>query len=152
VSGVKRLYRTGQYEGSWTWFEAAIIRDSCMGTQCQGMPNSKLRELVTQVVCKLRDGDTEDPNSELMIVKSPNDENSHTWTIQRNKRASEEYQLYTVIWTEELEEEAADESILMAETGRGLGRGFVKSLKMDDRIAVMARAQVSLSYLIIVLG
>lgn len=46
----------------------------------------------------------------------------------------------------EEEEEATDESISLNESGRGLGRGFVRSLKMNDRIAVMARAQVSLCF------
>ena len=82
------------------------------------------------------------PNPEVVTVKTPDDENSDTWNIQRNERANEIYQLHTVVWTEE-EEETDDESILMNETGRGLGRGFVRSLMKEDRIAVMARAQVS---------
>lgn len=65
------------------------------------------------------------------------------WTIQRNKPRVREPQLHTVIWMEELED-GADELILMKETGRGLGKGFVRSLKMNDRIAVMAGAKVSL--------
>jgi hypothetical protein len=68
---------------------------------------------------------------------------SNMWTIQRNKPRTRELQLHTVTWIEELEDEV-DESILMKETGRGLGRGFVRSLKMNDRIAVMAGAKVSL--------
>jgi hypothetical protein len=81
------------------------------------------------------------PHPEVVTVKPPDDENSDTWNIQRNERADEEFQLHTVVWTEE--EEAVDESALMNETGRGLGRGFVKSLMKEDRIAVIARAQVS---------
>ena len=82
------------------------------------------------------------PNPEVVTVNTPDDENSDTWTIQRNERANGEFQLHTVVWTEE-EEEVDDESIVMNETGGGLGRGFVRSLMKEDRIAVMARAQVS---------
>ena len=91
------------------------------------------------------------PHCEVVTVKTPNDQYSDTWNIQRNKRAAtitpkRNFELHAVVWTEE--EEAADESILMDETGRGSGRGFVKSLMKDDRIAVMARAQVSVGILI----
>ena len=82
------------------------------------------------------------PNPEVVTVKTPDDENSDVWNIQRNERANKEFQLHTVVWTEE-EEEVDDESILMNETGRGLGRGFLRSLMKEDRIAVIARAQVS---------
>jgi hypothetical protein len=76
---------------------------------------------------------------------------SNMWTIQRNKAQDREawkrktitWEHNTVIWMKEPEDEA-DESILMKETGRGLGKGFVRSLKMNDRIAVMAGAKVSL--------
>jgi hypothetical protein len=89
--------------------------------------------------------DTRYPNPEVITVKTPDDENSDTWDIQRNERANQEFQWHTVVWTEEEEEEEADdnESILNNnDNGRGLGRGFVKSLMKEDRIAVMARAQV----------
>ena len=91
--------------------------------------------------------DEKNPNPEVVTVKTPNDENSDRWNIQRNERANKEYQLHTVVWTEE--EEADDEPTLMNETGRGLGRGFVRSLMKEDRIAVMARAQVSWSFVFI---
>ena len=89
------------------------------------------------------EGDNNDGECEVVTVKTPDDKNSDTWQIQRNERSMGEFQLHTVVWTEE-EEEAVDESVLMNETGRGLGRGFVRSLMKDDRIAVMARAQVSI--------
>lgn len=93
-----------------------------------------------------RAGDKKYPHCEVVTVNNPNDQNSDTWKIQRNKRAAtitpkRIFQLHTVVWAEK--EEAADESILMDKTGKGLGRGFVRSLMKDDRIAVMAKAQVS---------
>lgn len=51
-----------------------------------------------------------------------------------------------MVWTED-EGEVDDGSILMNETGRGLGRGFVRSLTKEDMIIVMARAQVSCWFL-----
>jgi hypothetical protein len=94
----------------------------------------------------LRTGYMKYPHCEVVTVKAPNDRNSDTWNIQRNKRTATVtpkriFELRTVAWT--AKEEAADESILMNQTGRGLGRGFVSSLRKDDRIAIMARAQVS---------
>lgn len=84
------------------------------------------------------------PHCEVVTVKNPYNQNSDTWNIQRNKRAAtitpkRVLELRTVVWT--VDEEVADES--MDETGRGSGRGFLSSLMKDDRIAVMARAQVS---------
>jgi hypothetical protein len=89
------------------------------------------------------------PHCEVVTVKTPNDRNSDTWNIQRNKRAAtitpkRVFEPRTVVWT--AEEETPDESILMDQTGRGSGRGFVNSLMKDDRIAVMARARVSVLY------
>jgi len=86
------------------------------------------------------------PHCEVVTVKTPNNQHSDTWNIQRNKRAAtitpkRIFELRTVVWT--AGEEAADESNLLDETGRGSGRGFVSSLMKDDRIAVMARAKVS---------
>jgi hypothetical protein len=128
-----------RYKGSYTWFEAIIVRDFIQHTPTMG-PSDE-----TEMICQALDhrgleGDNNYNNCEVVTVKTPDDEKCDTWKIQRNERASGEYQLHTVIWTEE-EEEVIDESILMNETGRGLGRGFVRSLKKDDRIAIMARAE-----------
>ena len=60
------------------------------------------------------------PHCEVVTVKIPNDQNSDTWNIQRNKRAATITpkripELRTVVWP--AEEETADESILMNEKG-----------------------------------
>ena len=39
-------------------------------------------------------------------------------------------------------EDDIDEEVLYAETGSRSGRGFVRSLEMGDRIAIIARAKV----------
>ena len=133
----------GRYEGSYTWFEAIIVRDFnhvLTSSSSLGPGSSHYHaNLETERIHQALDGKYPHPN--VVTVKTPDDEKSDAWNIQRNERANGEFQLHTVVWTEE--EEAVDESILMNETGRGLGRGFVRSLMKEDRIAVMARAQVS---------
>ncbi|KAF8800987.1 hypothetical protein BYT27DRAFT_7148106 [Phlegmacium glaucopus] len=119
------------YEGSYTWFEAVVVRDFIYKQPATGSIDARIRNALS-----IRGNST---NGEVVTVKTPNDENSDVWIIQRNKRASREYKLHTVLWKEA--HDGTDESVLMNETGRSLGRGFVRSLKMDDRIAVMARAQ-----------
>ena len=86
------------------------------------------------------------PHCKIVTVETPNNQRSDAWNILRNQRAAtirpkRAFVLRTVVWT--VEEEAGDESTLMDQTGKGLGRGFLCSLMKDDRIAIMARAQVS---------
>jgi hypothetical protein len=100
------------------------------GPSCSNLETERIYQALNEIY----------PHPNLVTVKNPDDENSYTWNIQRNERANGEFQLHTVVWTEE--EEAVDKSILN-ETGGGLGRGFVRSLMKEDRIAIMARAQVS---------
>ena len=146
----KSFHRSGRYEGSYTWFEAVIVRNfvpQVLSWDSDPASNADLETIrIHQAL------DKEYPHPQVITVKVPDDENSvDTWNIQRNERANKEFQLHTVVWTEEEEEEeeeAVDESVLVLrpETGRGLGRGFVRSLMKEDRIAVMARAQVSLVF------
>ena len=117
------------YAGSHTWFEAVIVRDcihehAASGSNC-AEPDSEI-ELIQRTAAKV-----------------VTDKNLDTWLIQRNERASSDFKLHTISWTKE-EEADVDEEVLMCETGRGLGRGFVRSLNMNDRISILARAQVSL--------
>jgi hypothetical protein len=137
----KYLHRSGRYEGSYTWFEAVIVRDFIEHAATPG-PSDEI-ELIRQALNRRgSEGDNNSAECEVVTVETPDDNNSDIWQIQRNERSAGEFQLHTVVWTEE--EEAVDESVLMNERGRGLGRGFVRSLMKDDRIAVMARAQVSI--------
>ena len=146
---------SGRYEGSYTWFEAIIVRDfNHVLTSSSSLGPGSSHNLANLETERIHQALNEKyPNPNVVTVKTPDDENSDTWNIQRNERANGEFQLHTVVWTEEeeeKEEEAVDESILMNETGRGLGRGFVRSLMKEDRIAVMARAQVSLAFFVFV--
>ena len=137
----KCLHRSERYAGSYSWFEAVIIRDFTQDLTLELGPSYAANFETFRLHQAL---DRKYPHPEVVTVKTPDDENCDTWNIQRNERANEEFQLHTVVWTEDDSEEAAfDESILANETGKGLGRGFVRSLMKEDRIAVMARAQVS---------
>jgi hypothetical protein len=128
---------------SYTWFEAIIVRDFLQHALALG-PSDEM-ELIHQALNhRGPEGNNKFTDCEVVTVKTPDDEKCDTWKIQRNERANGAFQLHTVVWTDE-EEAIIDESILMYETGRGLGRGFVRSLMKDDRIAIMARAEVSLS-------
>ena len=141
-------YQPGRYEGSYTWFEAVIVRDSIVHVLRSepGPDNDYIESSMIQEALHRRYFDPE-VDSGVITIKTPDDDNSDTWNIQRNERANGKFQLHTVVWTDE--EEAEDESILMNETGRGLGRGFVRSLKKEDRIAVLARAKVSWPFVFI---
>jgi hypothetical protein len=136
----KSFHRSGRYQQAYTWFEAVIVRDFVPHVLTLDDPGPTYANLETVRIHHALD--RKYPHPEVVTVKTPDDENCDTWNIQLNERAHEEFQLHTVVWTEE-EEVVDDESVLKNETGRGLGRGFVRSLMKEDRIAVMARAQVS---------
>jgi len=143
---------SGAYEGSYTWFEAVIVRKVIYKCLATGPSYAKLEtEWIRQGLnFRLGTVDMKYPHCEVVTVKNLNDQNFDTWKIQRNKRAANifperKFELHTVAWAAEEEVADSDESILMDETGEGSGRGFVRSLMKDDRIAVMARAQC-LSY------
>ena len=140
--------RSGAYEESHTWFEAVIVRKVMYEHPATGPSHALLETEWIRQALNFRAGDMKYPHCEVVTVKTPNDQNSDTWKIQRNKRAAtitpkRIFELRTVVWMEEDKAAQADESILMDKTGKGLGRGFVGSLMKDDRIAIMARAQVS---------
>lgn len=142
------LFRlSGPYDGSYTWFEALIVRDHISQHAAPVTGGGSNDNEGIYDALDLRRKDEKDHDCQIITVKNPNDENSDVWNIQRNKRGSNEYRSHTVIWTED--DEGGEESILIKETGRGLGRGFVRSLKMGDRIAVMVRAKVSLFFCLI---
>ncbi len=66
------------------------------------------------------------------------------WEVQRNRRADRQGRAYEVVWGAHAGANALlseDEYSLM--TGSKMGVGFVDALRPGDRIAVLARAQVS---------
>ncbi|KIJ91402.1 hypothetical protein K443DRAFT_686062 [Laccaria amethystina LaAM-08-1] len=108
----------GEYEGSWTWFEAAI----CRGEEQPFLVHRP--DFSSSSVPTTRRGDL-------------NPDTSKVWHLQSNIRASANEALHEVVWTD------VDDSKLNAwkETGSGDGRGFVRLLQPGDKIAVIARAR-----------
>jgi hypothetical protein len=158
-------FSLGPYDGSYTWFESVIVRgfeneyDNLNDTEqiedileMRGYmpPAAQLDNVYTWVK-------RYEPSPwffgwfggkelvqllTLKTVKNPN-KNSDTWDIQRNRRAFHERQTHVVVWTKEVDKEV-DEKATYEATGSSLGIDFVKSLRPGDRIAVLARAQVSI--------
>ena len=84
----------------------------------------------------------EDPDSPVTTVRNPHSDSwTDTWHVQSNVRAHDKAVEHTIVWTEKVEGDI-DEEVLYAETGSKSGRGYVSSLQMGDRIAVIATAKV----------
>src|SRR5688572_20948758 len=122
---------TGDYAGSWTWFEANIVRGN---DDTLPAPN------FGRMICHELEKRPEERWSEIITVQRA--DKSDAWHIQRNVRASGEFRTHVIVWSadDETEEEESGESLDM--TGRGNGSGFIKALQPTDRIAVIARAMV----------
>jgi len=103
-----------------------------------------VEEIIRNILEETQSQGTEasEEGSKFVRVKHPiYDDDS--WEIQRNVRAVEEYTEHEVVWTEKASGSLQEERRVQNETGAGLGLGFVQSLQLDDRIAVVARALVS---------
>ena len=129
--------------GSWTWFEAAIVRSTNHPQESDELGLSSARAIAALVKSG---GSASHPD--ISLVKNPGNENdSYTWHVQRNARASKSDEEHEVVWTSDdagqEEDGVVDERELMDKTGAGRGRGFVRSLEKGDRIAVLAYARVS---------
>jgi len=84
----------------------------------------------------------ENVDSPLTIVKNPHsDSGGNRWHVQSNIRAHSEAVRHTILWADKIVDDI-DEQVLYTETGSKSGRGFIGSLEMGDRIAVIARAKV----------
>ena len=86
-----------------------------------------------------RGGDADSPVT--TVINSHSSSWTDTWHVQSNVRADNQAVQHTIVWTEKVEDDI-DEEVLYAETGSKSGRGFVRSLEMGDRIAIIARAKV----------
>lgn len=106
----------GNYEGSWTWFEAAIWR-------CEEQPFLVQRPEFSSLSVPATHQDDLYPDT------------SKVWHLQSNIRASAKEALHEVVWTD------VDDWKVNSETGSGDGRGFVRLLQPGDKIAVIARAR-----------
>ncbi|EDR00465.1 uncharacterized protein LACBIDRAFT_313370 [Laccaria bicolor S238N-H82] len=108
----------GNYEGSWTWFEAAIWRGEEQPFLVHRPESSNLSVPATH-------------QDDL------NPDTSKVWHLQSNIRASAKEAFHEVVWTD-VEDWTVNS---WGETGSGDGRGFVRLLQPGDKIAVIARAR-----------
>lgn len=115
----------GPYEGSWTWFEAAIYRpmdgETYQSSSAIHLPHTEEITEADMFAARL-----------IQVEKK-------VWQIQRNQRASSTVRDHEVIWMGEGMQVDYDDH----GDGRGRGEGFLRSLLAGDRISVLARARVT---------
>ncbi|PBK89635.1 hypothetical protein ARMGADRAFT_328196 [Armillaria gallica] len=118
----------GTYEGSWTWFEAAIIR---------GEP-WWLSKVLTMPVDLYREGSElpEDVRSATRATEVRSHEESSRWHVGVNVTARGLYKEHTIVWPR------MDEGIKQRSMKGlvGLSHEFVRLLEPGDRVALMAMA------------
>ncbi|KAJ7489109.1 hypothetical protein FB451DRAFT_1552991 [Mycena latifolia] len=116
----------GTYNGSYTWFEAAILRPGKAPEQEPELPGWRLRVGWRRL-----------PSiPPLVEVKNPL-ESDGRWRIQTNRCASRQAMNHTIIWQEG---GSGDSEEGEREKGSGDGAGFIEILAPGDRIGVVARA------------
>ncbi|KAJ2933876.1 hypothetical protein H1R20_g3216, partial [Candolleomyces eurysporus] len=132
---IQRL--TEPYAGSWTWFEAAIIR----GLKGDGIDNPD--EVARRIQAPSTRDTSDNANLEdAFQVPNPWCSGSKVWHLQSNVRASSQETLHEIVWTDQDDPEKKEETVEALErTGAGWGYGFVRELTPGDRIAIYARAQ-----------
>ena len=154
------LYTTaGPYENSYTWFEAFIVRSY---RDASGKDTANTKEI--KAILEERDAHPRVvPGGLLLREKVFNGSNpartmilgtvanprahagaSDVWDVQRNRRADSQEQTHEVVWVPQAEPSSSkEEAKYFMETGSRMGVGFVDALQPGDRVAVLARAQVS---------
>ncbi|KAF9555116.1 hypothetical protein CPC08DRAFT_145891 [Agrocybe pediades] len=133
-----------EYLGSYTWFEAAIVRDFKANAGVPFVKETLKFRGKDRALLSNEDEETKTYSNEfgqLTTVKNPNGTDKDVWHIQRNVRASASEKVHEIFWTDEEPEEGVNELEVIDSTGAGVGAGFVRSLKPSDRIAVIGRAQ-----------
>ncbi|KAK0475766.1 hypothetical protein IW261DRAFT_1340283 [Armillaria novae-zelandiae] len=121
---------TGTYEGSWTWFEAAIIRgDPWWISEVLRMPVDLYRE-------GLELPDDVRSAAQATEVRSHEEEDDSRWHVGVNVTAQGVYKEHTIVWprTDEGIKQRSMKGLV------GLSHEFVRLLKPGDRVALMAMA------------
>uniref|UniRef100_A0A8H7XVC4 Uncharacterized protein n=1 Tax=Psilocybe cubensis TaxID=181762 RepID=A0A8H7XVC4_PSICU len=131
-----------KYLGSWTWFEAGIIREvekTSVGEQPgteEGLILTRVRDFMDAMDDTVGDG------MKIALVANPSQTDSSTWHLQRNIRASREDAIHQIVWSDEVPDYAEeDEMKFIDSTGAGKGMGYVRCLQPSDRIVVIAKAK-----------
>ncbi|KAH6905061.1 hypothetical protein BKA70DRAFT_1108445, partial [Coprinopsis sp. MPI-PUGE-AT-0042] len=118
---------TGRFEGSWTWFEASIIRGE---------------------IHRLLEGASENAKSGPGVpFRVPNPSNGEkVWHLQSNVRASPSHaEMHEVVWDLTQDASLTSPSLIgqsdLLKTKGWPGSRFRRRVQPGDRIAVFARAQ-----------
>ncbi|KAF7328668.1 hypothetical protein MSAN_02468400 [Mycena sanguinolenta] len=104
----------GTYNGSYTWFEAAILRRAPQPEGRRLSPARPLFEVTNQDGCS-------------------------RWLVQTNRCATVQAETHSIIWQADGMETASGHD--REENGSGDGAGFIELLAPEDRIAIVARAR-----------
>lgn len=151
----------GTYTGSWTWFEASILRPTSPPAQhgageassshdhAQGQQQQQQRleadDAIFEEVMDRR-GSPEDflddmrTRFALQPVKRSENEDGIVWLVQRNLCANSAEREHNIVWPVSASDDPDATAEELEERGAGDGRGFVESLKGGDRVALWARA------------
>ncbi|KAF2498268.1 hypothetical protein BU16DRAFT_615332 [Lophium mytilinum] len=113
----------GTYNGSFTWFEASILRPS---------GSAKVTFIPLNMIISPRPTSSSLERYHVSLAAPSNTPNDPVWHIQRNMCASPQERTYEVEWR--------DGSTFDPLPGSGDGQGFCETLQPGDRIAIWARA------------
>ncbi|KAJ7687698.1 hypothetical protein B0H17DRAFT_939175 [Mycena rosella] len=119
------LMHQGTYSGSYTWFEATILR-----------PEQAPELLGWRRVTVALGFHGRRPSGPLLEVKNPAEPDGH-WRVQTNRCASSVPVDHDIVWQDGA---SADLQEAGEENGSGDGAGFIETLAPGDRIGIIARA------------
>ncbi|TFK26545.1 hypothetical protein FA15DRAFT_588119 [Coprinopsis marcescibilis] len=128
------------YDGSWTWFEAAIFRG--LGKIGEEENPEEIAEKVLRNDSNVTDKTEDAPFQVRYPQCDPNE--SGAWPLQKNLRASVVHTTHEVTWRyDDSLTGRAESSVgkLNGLTGSGRGEGFISKLQGGDRIAVIGKTR-----------
>ncbi|KAF8176401.1 hypothetical protein K438DRAFT_1727335 [Mycena galopus ATCC 62051] len=117
----------GTYTGSFTWFEAAILRPGT-APELQGW-----RRWATML-------GSQRFHPARPLLEVPNPAGGSRWLVQTNRCATGEEMHHNIVWRAD-GPESDSTSDHVEENGSGDGAGFIELLAPEDRIGIIARAR-----------
>lgn len=125
------LWRSlGTYNGSFTWFEAGIMRS---------VPDDSVPPIMLNQHVEDFDADAFSDSFAKEVVNPF--EQGRRWELQYNMQVSSTVREHEVVW---MRSDIVDDAAQASARAKGArtGRGFISALAPGDRIVLMARAQV----------